>query len=524
MCAKRKVSGSTARRMRKCDAHYVTGYLYNPVTDRLQTFDGRVIRNALPNTCKRVAQEMNGLALRSNTITFRAHLSSPREIDIPSEAAVFEDLVRQRRVALTHMVGFSHTLVTSDILQALCDRWPGFKAVERFGRHIDENGTLSLDGGDPELYRYQWGVDWAMENSVKDDLVQLLTKHPRFDELTCSGYMDPLRCRFQRRTGYTDEEMNETWEGDEFEREVEDRFLDDRTGLPYYTEATRHRIIDWQPRNWWIPTEKDIAAVQEFIFSSPIHDYDEHTGNVVEKLYFSATAVAIRFLKRVATHTREQLRILVLEEDHPSIASPHTHVQGLVPFMRENRRLQVQHRVNVWQAILVPNSFKKGIATSLRQITYWIQQAKAIQQHNIEPTSYSLLLHGPSPTKSQNLSDTVLHAARWQDANVDFFQETGEEFEDYKQTIMEGFPELIKEMIQGHIPARFDADYEREPWDPAAVLRQYQGDWPRERKDAIADNAFVEPDGGWEAARREYWIDLDVYDRLAWWNQLVEDL
>jgi hypothetical protein len=79
-------------------------------------------------------------------------------------------------------------------------------------------------------------------------------------------------------------------------------------------------------------------------------------------------------------------------------------------------------------------------------------------------------------------------------------------------------------MIQGHIPARFDADYERESWDAAAVLRQHRGDWPREEKDAIAKDAFVEPDGGWEAARREYWIELDVLDRLAWWNQLVEEL
>jgi hypothetical protein len=282
-----------------------------------------------------------------------------------------------------------------------------------------------------------------------------------------------LWCRWQRHAGLSDEEMNETWEEDEFEREAEDRFLDDRTGLPYYTEATRHRIINWQPRNWWMPNEKDIATVQEFIFSMPIHDWDEYRGNVVKKLYFSATAVAIRSLKRAAPHTRRQLRMLVLEENHPSIAEPLTHVQGLVPFLQENRCLQVQHRVNVWQAILVPNTFKQSVATSPKEITYWIQQAKLIHQRNIEPTSYSLLLHGPSATKSQNLSDTVLHAAKWQDANVEFFKQTGEEVVDYEQTFMEGFPEPIKEMIQGQIPARFDADYEREPWDATAVLTQH---------------------------------------------------
>jgi hypothetical protein len=62
-CGKTNVSGSTVRRMRKYGAHYVTGYLHNPVTDRLQSFDGRVIKNSLSYACKRVAQEMDGLAL-----------------------------------------------------------------------------------------------------------------------------------------------------------------------------------------------------------------------------------------------------------------------------------------------------------------------------------------------------------------------------------------------------------------------------------------------------------------------------
>jgi hypothetical protein len=103
-----------------------------------------------------------------------------------------------------------------------------------------------------------------------------------------------------------------------------------------------------------------------------IYDRDEYRGNVVKKLYFSVTAVAIRFLKRAAPYTRRQLRMLVLEENYPSIAEPYIHVQGLVLFLQENRRLQVQHRVNVWQAILVPNTFKQSVATLLKEITYWI--------------------------------------------------------------------------------------------------------------------------------------------------------
>jgi hypothetical protein len=319
--------------------------------------------------------------------------------------------------------------------------------------------------------------------------------------------------------------MNETWEGDEFEREVEDEFLDHRTGLLIYTEATQHKIIGWQPEDWWLPDEKDLMAVQEFLFGWPQQEeWDEYTGNVVDKLYFSAAAVAIRFLKRFTPSTRSQLRMVVLEEDHPSIAEPYTHMQGLAPLLQENRRLRIQQRVNVWQAILVPNSFKGRIVDALRQITYWIQQANLIHQRNIIPSSYSLILHGPSSYKSQNLSDTVIQAAKWQDANAEFFKQTGEALIEHQQLFMEGFSEMIKEMIQGHIPARFESQYDTELWDPATILRQHEGEWPRDKDDAIAGDAFKKPDGGWVAARREYWLDLDPFGRLAWWNELVEKL
>jgi hypothetical protein len=104
------------RSMRKCNTYYVIGYFYDPVTDKLRLFNGGNINNALLYTCKRIAQEIDRLALRLNIITFWTYLSLPRGVDILSDADVFEDLIRQRRVALIHIIGFSHTLVTLEIL------------------------------------------------------------------------------------------------------------------------------------------------------------------------------------------------------------------------------------------------------------------------------------------------------------------------------------------------------------------------------------------------------------------------
>jgi hypothetical protein len=187
------------------------GYLHNPVTDRLQTFDGRVIRNALSYTCKRVAQEMDGLALRFNTVTFRTHLSLPREIDMPSDAALFEDLMGQRHRTLRRMLGFVPTLVSSEILQALCDQWPDCKAIEKLKTELDEDGPSRLNDDTLSLHRYDHGIDQEKEQSITEDLVQLLVGHPDFDSLTSDGYTKSHWERWQQDMGYSDEQMNAVW-------------------------------------------------------------------------------------------------------------------------------------------------------------------------------------------------------------------------------------------------------------------------------------------------------------------------
>jgi hypothetical protein len=191
--------------------------------------------------------------------------------------------------------------------------------------------------------------------------------------------------------------------------------------------------------------------------------------------------------------------------------------------LQENRRIQLEQRVNVWQTVLV-SDIDGGAVDSILDISYWIQEAKAAHRNDIAPDSYKLILHGTSPDESQNLTDIVIQAAVWQDINLEILRQNGEDNFPFVTTIHEGFSDLIHELVFGRVPVRFDAEYDRETWDSASTIQKYRGNWPKNHREAIAEDAFVEPDGGWEAARREYWIDLDVYDRLAWWNQLVEEL
>jgi hypothetical protein len=150
-----------------------------------------------------------------------------------------------------------------------------------------------------------------------------------------------------------------------------------------------------------------------------------------------------------------------------------------------------------------------------------VKEAKLVERSKIPPGSYKLILHGPSPAMNQQLSDIVLNPARWQDANIEMLRQTQEAI-DHQHVIRDSFSDLIKEVVQGQIPVQFDAEYSKDLWDPAVILREHQGDWKGNYKDALRGIAFTEPDGGWEAARLENVSEFDIFDRLAWWNELRE--
>ncbi|CAF3543060.1 unnamed protein product [Fusarium graminearum] len=69
--------------------------------------------------------------------------------------------------------------------------------------------------------------------------------------------------------------------------------------------------------------------------------------------FFSATAVAIRFLKRVPEYQRLNMRKLILDEDRPAVGLPMCHGIELIPFCKENTKLHIEHRWNLWTTLLL---------------------------------------------------------------------------------------------------------------------------------------------------------------------------
>lgn len=70
-------------------SHYIRdqhGYIFNSRSNTIRTLGGQPPDLALGYTCKRLAEEVGGMAFKLNTITFRTFLAPPDGIDLCSTA------------------------------------------------------------------------------------------------------------------------------------------------------------------------------------------------------------------------------------------------------------------------------------------------------------------------------------------------------------------------------------------------------------------------------------------------------
>ncbi|EEU38857.1 uncharacterized protein NECHADRAFT_25596, partial [Fusarium vanettenii 77-13-4] len=103
-----------------------------------------------------------------------------------------------------------------------------------------------------------------------------------------------------------------------------------------------------------------------------LSELDEATGNRYrEKLYFSAAAVAIRFLGQLPEPRRLQIRNIIINEDRLAVGRSEGHILGLIPFCRENPKLRVEQRVNLWRNLLLRVHIPRpSVAVQLAELGY----------------------------------------------------------------------------------------------------------------------------------------------------------
>jgi hypothetical protein len=88
------------------------GYHHESTSEKLRLANRDPINLALQYTCKKAFEEIAGLALKTNTITFRTMLDVPEPGRNFSKAACWDHVLRERERPLQRMFCWSYTPVT----------------------------------------------------------------------------------------------------------------------------------------------------------------------------------------------------------------------------------------------------------------------------------------------------------------------------------------------------------------------------------------------------------------------------
>jgi len=272
------------------------GYAYRFETNKLTNADASSISLSLAFTCRQIATEMKGLALRVNKITFTTFFSKATRESAGMFHAALKNIALKQVSLLNHLVP---RLLTLDMMQSITSIYPQFWPLLSNWRLRDGKSILG------------WKMfDFGEVPSIWLDFVHYtlvtIAQHPDYREEV------KLKALY--------------WQANEsLTLELANTFLEP----------------------WSIPdaTELDgLCSVAQF------KSYNTLYCEGLEYSY-SATSSAIRFLRSLPTSTRKDIRELRLLEDRESVADSACHARGLIPYCRENLKLRVECSVRLWETI-----------------------------------------------------------------------------------------------------------------------------------------------------------------------------
>ncbi|KAI8716977.1 hypothetical protein NCS52_00992700 [Fusarium sp. LHS14.1] len=211
--------------------------------------------------------------------------------------------------------------------------------------------------------------------------------------------------------------------------------------LPGWTDShSPDEFFDLTFDPWAIPSLSEVVTTADQLQAHRLWENlekwhhvekDDTAGNRYrEKLYFSAAAVAIRFLDWMPKHQRLQMRNIIINEDRLAVGCPEGHVLGLIPFCRENPRLRVEQRVNLWRNLLlrmgVPQMWgaiklaelghndewdhKLDLYPVSSALASWGFHVMEVMGESMPAGTFSFVLDGdPDLNLSSDLFDTLVH-------------------------------------------------------------------------------------------------------------------
>ncbi|KAF2109237.1 hypothetical protein BDV96DRAFT_242521 [Lophiotrema nucula] len=306
------------------------GYFYNTCSEKLALHNGGAIKLDLMYTCRAINAELQGVSLRTNKVTFDCanFQDGPDEGKATSRAGRFNLLLECTFAAKLQMLIYAATCITPTILEKIRDQFgdDGIRLADGF-RVVQNN--LHSEDADEDVITGTWHTAWRIDptTGTRDALhrtLELASNHPDFERLA-SRTFDPSS-NTQQRLGW-------------------------RT---YFGPQAFRAVLQWHPLPWAIPTstelstlEVHLAAPEEDDSSSPL-DYSVMVRPF--QWYFSAAAVAIRFLRH---HPKErlQMRQIVAREKHRSVSNPESHARGFASVCLENTHLRIKRAIGLWDCM-----------------------------------------------------------------------------------------------------------------------------------------------------------------------------
>ena len=295
--------------------HYVYdeyGYHFDYESGKFRTRNGKSpIDLALLHTCKLIAAEMDGLALRLNTLNFSTAYAEAERIKAGRFDWLIASLHLKKNLSLCEAIE-PHIMV-SDVKDMVVSRYPQFESC------LDE----------------QTGFDSALFNNLAR-----CWGEPRS---VFYGFVDhTLHCVLENRF-------------DDFQNALDKIHFESSR---YIKPAALHQLKSLNTLPWTIPSEGEIAQLKKVVpfdywqflsqEDADIWKYQQHG--------FSATAVAIQWFQSIPKTTFLHLRNVMLLEDRESVAYPECHAMGLIEFCQMNPLLHIERRVSVWNNLLLAGS------------------------------------------------------------------------------------------------------------------------------------------------------------------------
>lgn len=419
------------------------GFHHNPVTGRLRTLQSTPTHLAMSKTCKQMASEMVGVALRENSITFKPY----SDANVHAQGLLFRRASVQWYWAIKQMLGWAAECVTQDHLITLQSLYPHIGGIPLL-RAMDQSERIrTLESVGIPGPMTDEGFSRAL---AKEDLLLMISTDKRFHDLTAKEYDEELRGGQKLFEEYS--------------------FDNDPPHTPVYVPDSQQRLLELRFEDWDIP---DSARLEEIIRLAPrpCWWYENKDPDQPEPIvYYSASAYAIQFFRSLPLECRQNIRRVVIEEGESCVGKVQSNANGLIPFCQENPKLRVEIKVNAVQEFLIgPWRSWTGyfpITGLIGRLVTWLYEISLLADRRMPQGQCSYTFDGAEPSLLLRLWDGIKRCAAINEA-IDRLPEAppGEGKHPLLHHLLHPYTHiLIKQVINGELPVSFGPDL-GEVWD-----------------------------------------------------------